>query len=190
MLNHYLARAKALHAQECALHDSLDEQIKPVMASKRLLLFKEMMDDAGVQDKELFSDMCNGFRLVGDLQPSGQFQQQWKPAALGVEQLQQTALWAQKAVVSSCQGQRDSRGSLGRNDGAGCRWQAMGPWTVHCRAGHKTTRASLDTCKTLRGQTRRQGETCGRLLTVPHQRCSDLSWEDWLGGDWPHMFNS
>jgi hypothetical protein len=121
MLNHYLARAKALHAQECALHDSLDEQIKPVMASKRLLLFKEMMDDAGVQDKELFSDMCNGFRLVGDLQPSGQFQQQWKPAALGVEQLQQTALWAQKAVVSSCQGQRDSRGSLGRNDGAGCR---------------------------------------------------------------------
>ena len=57
MLNHYLARVKALHAQECALHDSLDEQIKPVMASKRLLLFKEMMDDAGVQDKELFSDM-------------------------------------------------------------------------------------------------------------------------------------
>ena len=102
MLNHYLARAKALHAQERALHESLDEQIRPVMASKRLLLFKEMMDDAGVQDKELFSDMCNGFRLVGDLQPSGQFQQQWKPATLGVEQLQQTAIWAQKAVVSSC----------------------------------------------------------------------------------------
>ena len=46
--------------------------------------------------------MCNGFRLVGDLDPSGQFPSQFKPAALDVEQLKQTAKWAQKAVVSSC----------------------------------------------------------------------------------------
>jgi hypothetical protein len=78
----------------------MDESIRPVMKSKRLLLFKEMLQDAGVKDEGLFGELCTGFR-VGDLAPSGQFQQQFKPA-LGVEQLRQTASWAQKAVVASC----------------------------------------------------------------------------------------
>ena len=72
------------------------------MATKRLLLFKEMMADAGVVDPLLFEELCNGFRLVGDLSPSGQFPPQWKPAVLGIEQLRQTAVWAQRAVVGSC----------------------------------------------------------------------------------------
>ena len=107
MLNHYIARAKELQPQENELHESLDEQLKPVLKSKRLLLFKEMMVDAGVQEHALFADMCNGFRLVGDLQPFGQFMQQLKPALLGVEQLRQTAIWAQKAVISSCKRRSD-----------------------------------------------------------------------------------
>ena len=49
------------------------------MQSKRLLLFREMMVEAGIGDEALFEEMCNGFRLVGGLAPSGQFQQQWKP---------------------------------------------------------------------------------------------------------------
>eukprot|EP00435_Cladocopium_sp_Y103_P006564 s4728_g2.t1 len=61
-----------------------------------------MLADAHVDDPNLFQDICDGFRLVGDIQPSGQFQRQLKPASLHVEQLRQTAMWAQKAVVSSC----------------------------------------------------------------------------------------
>eukprot|EP00435_Cladocopium_sp_Y103_P059062 s2761_g21.t1 len=80
----------------------MDASVQKVMSSKRLLLFKEMLDDAGVKDALLFDELCNGFRLVGDLLPSGQFPQQWKPAVLGVEQLRQTSVWARKAVVSSC----------------------------------------------------------------------------------------
>ena len=101
MLEHYIGRAKALHSDELVLHEKMCKDIQPVMASKRLLLFKEMMQDAGVPDENLFADMCSGFKLVGDLDPSGQFPHQFKPAALDVEQLQQTALWAQKAVLSN-----------------------------------------------------------------------------------------
>ena len=101
-LDYYLSRAKALHADEMALHDNMPEEIKPVMESKRLLLFREMLRDAGVLDECLLQDMCNGFKLVGELDPSGQFPSQFKPAALDAEQLKQTACWAQKAVLASC----------------------------------------------------------------------------------------
>ena len=101
-LKYYMERAKALHEDERQLHRKLDPAIQPVLQSKRLLLFKEMLKDAGVVDQALFEEVCSGFRLVGDLSPSGQFPSQWKPAALGVEQLQQTAIWAQRAVVGSC----------------------------------------------------------------------------------------
>eukprot|EP00435_Cladocopium_sp_Y103_P071030 s612_g36.t1 len=101
-LSHYVCRARELRDAECQLHDSLNPSLRPTLASKRLLLFKEMLSDAQVDDRELFDDMCRGFRLVGDIQPSGQFQQQLKPASIHVEQLRQTAMWAQKAVVASC----------------------------------------------------------------------------------------
>lgn len=102
MLEHYIKRARELQEDERKLHENMPEEIQPIMASKRLLLFREMLKDAGVQDERLFQDMCMGFKLVGDLDPSGQFQHSFKPAALDVEQLRQTAKWAQKAVVGAC----------------------------------------------------------------------------------------
>ena len=102
MLEHYIGRAQALQQDEKALHDSMCAEIRPVMKSKRLLLFQEMMRDARVADESLFVDMCQGLKLVGDLDPSGQFPHQFKPASLDVEQLKQTAKWAQEAVVASC----------------------------------------------------------------------------------------
>ena len=101
-LKFYLQRAKELRSAEWDLHKEMDESIRPVMKSKRLLVFKEMLAEAGIKDETLFDEMRQGFRLVGDLPPSGQFQQQFKPAVLGVEQLRQTSVWAQKAVVASC----------------------------------------------------------------------------------------
>ena len=97
-----MKRAKDLALEEANLHKTLDEGIRHVLSSKRLLLFRETLHDAGVEDENLFKDICVGFRLVGNIEPSGQFQTQWKPSALGVEQLKQTALWAQHAVVGEC----------------------------------------------------------------------------------------
>ena len=43
MLKYYTQRAKELSVEERKLHASMDESIKPVLQSKRLLLFKEMV---------------------------------------------------------------------------------------------------------------------------------------------------
>ena len=88
-LRHYTVRAAELRIQE---------KIEAVMKSKRLLLFKEMLQDASIEDPSLFDEMCNGFKLVGNLESSGQFLQKWKPATVGVDQLKMTAKWAQRAV--------------------------------------------------------------------------------------------
>eukprot|EP00435_Cladocopium_sp_Y103_P026862 s4451_g6.t1 len=97
-LKHYSQGAQDLQQDEIKLRNQMDESVNKVMGSKRVLLFKEMLQDAGVNDEHL-SAKC---AMVSDWLPSGQFQPQWKPATLGVEQLRQTAGWSQKAVVASC----------------------------------------------------------------------------------------
>ena len=62
-LSHYLKRAKSLQRDEMALHKSLNKDCQLVLESKRLLLFREMLEDAGVKDEYLFQDLCSGFRL-------------------------------------------------------------------------------------------------------------------------------
>ena len=101
-IRYYIDRAKFLSRGEKELRDSMHADLRPVVKSKRLLLFKEMLKDAGVSDEALFQDMVDGFRLIGDVNPSGQFQSKWKRASLSSDQLAQTAKWAQRGVVSSC----------------------------------------------------------------------------------------
>ena len=108
-LRHYTVRAAELRIQEKELHRRLEPEIEAVMKSKRLLLFKEMLQDASIEDPSLFDEMCNGFKLVGNLESSGQFLQKWKPATVGVDQLKMTAKWAQRAVVNSCRGVLEDR---------------------------------------------------------------------------------
>lgn len=101
-LRYYTGRAKGLESEEKKLHLQMHESLQPVLKRKRLLLFKEVLNDAEVDDKHLFDEVCHGFKLIGDLNCSGQFQPQWKPAELSTAQLKQTSLWAQQAVVGSC----------------------------------------------------------------------------------------
>ena len=68
----YRALASSLDADEKRLHESMPDDLKSVMGSKRLLLFKQMMEDAGIVDEQLFNEMKGGFRLTGQLEASGQ----------------------------------------------------------------------------------------------------------------------
>lgn len=101
-LRYYIGRAKDLEVKEKKMHLQLHESLQPVLKKKRLLLFKEMLADAQIDDKHLFDEVCNGFKLIGNLHCSGQFQPQWKPAGLSTAQLKQTSLWAKQTVVGFC----------------------------------------------------------------------------------------
>lgn len=73
VLEHYRALEKSLRSDEQALKQGMDPSVRKVMGSKNLLLFKQMLKDAGVPDEQLFGDMVQGFRLTGPLEPSGLF---------------------------------------------------------------------------------------------------------------------
>eukprot|EP00969_Alexandrium_andersonii_P228708 10101387-Alexandrium_andersonii.AAC.1 len=73
MLAHYRARAAQLEAQEKQLHESLHPDVEAVVASKRILLFGEMLRDAGSPDSDLAGSLAAGFPLVGQLPCSGVF---------------------------------------------------------------------------------------------------------------------
>ena len=101
-LKRFLERAKALQEPERTLQDSLDPDVRKVLKGKRLLLFKEMAEEAKVGDKLLFDELTSGFRLTGTMPESSQFPAKLKPAAISVQQLRESAVWAKKMIFASC----------------------------------------------------------------------------------------
>ena len=102
LLEHYRAIERSLRDQEFALKESMDPAVRRVMGSKKLLLFKQMLADAGVPDENLFNDMVNGFRLTGSLEPSGLFPPKYKPAVISVDELRRSSQWAKHLIEGAC----------------------------------------------------------------------------------------
>ena len=102
VLDHYRRRMNELAGEEAVLKASMDPDVRRVMEGKNLLLFKEVMADAGVMDPNLFSDMLHGFRLTGELKASGQFPAALKPATIDLDHLKKTSRWAKFLIESSC----------------------------------------------------------------------------------------
>ena len=69
----YRKLASEMEEDEKLLHSNMHPDLQSVMRPKRILLFQKMMDDAGVVDAQLCEEMKSGFRLVGQLESSGQF---------------------------------------------------------------------------------------------------------------------
>jgi len=65
VLEHWLGRAKALAANEKALHDALDPALQGILAPKRLLLWKEMMEHFNYPDCKVFDEVVSGTKLSG-----------------------------------------------------------------------------------------------------------------------------
>ena len=98
----YRDLAAVLEVDEKKLHNEMHPDLQVVMSSKRLLLFKQMMADAAIVDEKLFDELRQGFRLTGQLEPSGLFKPKFRPAELTVEELRRTSKWARHAVSGSC----------------------------------------------------------------------------------------
>ena len=102
VLEYYERRALELEEEEKKLKNGMAPEVRKVVESKKILLFKEMLRDAGIKDENLVNDLVDGFRITGELQPSGLFQRRLKPAALSHDDLKTTAKWAKHTVASSC----------------------------------------------------------------------------------------
>ena len=102
-------RALQLQHEEEQLHASMDPEMAMLMKGKNLLLWKELMEQTGVDDPTLFEECVSGFRLVGQAQASPQFPYGFVPMQQTPEELQRKAIWLRKANTSKCR-------STGRNE--------------------------------------------------------------------------
>ena len=101
-LKWYTNLALELKSDELALRRQMDPQVQAVLNGKRLLLFKQMCEDAMVGDPSLFQELTEGFRLTGQMKDSGQFPRRLKPASLTVQQLKDSSVWAKRMIHASC----------------------------------------------------------------------------------------
>ena len=101
-LRWYTDLAVKLQEEEQQLRNNLDPQVAAVLKGKRLMLFQKMCEDAGVQDRSLFQEFTEGFKLTGLMQESGHFPRKLKPASLTVQQLRDSSTWAKRMIYASC----------------------------------------------------------------------------------------
>ena len=98
---------KDLEAQEAELHQSMHPHVARVLVGKNLLLMQKIGDSLEWPDTNLHRDMVQGFRLIGEEQPSEVFPVEPKPAMAFAEEfweralLVKPALW-QKVADSPC----------------------------------------------------------------------------------------
>ena len=71
--------------QERRLHENLEGHLKEVLAGKRLLLFKEILEELNYPDKTLVDEICAGFTLSGWQARSNVFPSSLKRPAQSLE---------------------------------------------------------------------------------------------------------
>ncbi|CAE7319659.1 unnamed protein product, partial [Symbiodinium microadriaticum] len=94
----WTARAKELEAREAELQQSLPEHVRKILKGKRLLLWKEMIDEYDLPDKGLIDDMMAGFPLCGWLPKSSAFPAQVRRPEFSVDTLKHLADGLNKAT--------------------------------------------------------------------------------------------
>ena len=108
----WLQRRLQLETQEKELHENIDAEARKVVADKKILLYEEMLKQAGYPDMNVVSIVRDGIPLVGQVQQSGHFAKTYKPAAISVEYLKQHASHIRDAVISEISSSGDKECDL------------------------------------------------------------------------------
>ena len=104
-LRKWLSWAQELGDQEEALKANLPSFRKEVLSSKRLLLFKRLLEEISHGDTDLVDHIVSGFDLTGKLPRSNVFLQKFKPAEQSKAQLRKGAKRLRDgllATIKSC----------------------------------------------------------------------------------------
>ena len=80
-------RAKTLEPEEARLKAGMTPHRRKILDSKRILLFKEMLEEIKYDDVEVVQEIIEGATLTGDIQVTGVLDAKFKPARLDVSEL-------------------------------------------------------------------------------------------------------
>ena len=86
-LKKWTARAKDLKLEEESFRKRMPEHVRNVLGDKRLVLFKEILDDLDYPDTKLTEDIACGFKLSGYMTKSNVFRARSKRPAFSLETL-------------------------------------------------------------------------------------------------------
>ena len=87
-----LRRANELRPQEVELHENLPVHLKKVLEGKRILLWKEVLEQLGYPDAKIMDEVVKGFPLTGWAEQSGVFMPDVRPPEMDVMQLYLTTV--------------------------------------------------------------------------------------------------
>ena len=87
----WTSRMQALEPQEKKLKDSMHADLRKVVAPKRILIFKEILEDINYEDKDVWKLLAEGVPLEGEIPISGVFAKKFRPAVITPEGLRSMA---------------------------------------------------------------------------------------------------
>ena len=108
-LDHYRRRKDELAEEEAKVHESLHPKVRSIVASKQILLFKEMLLDIEYDDMAV-----EGVELVGMLKPTGILKPARNEPSCAIMALWASARVAQ-AEVTKYRGEGERERAMGHN---------------------------------------------------------------------------
>lgn len=106
-LNLWLDRSRKLVADEKSLHESLHPSMRGILAPKRLLLWKEMMEHYHYPDVSVFDEVVSGITLSGAAPDVPLFEPGFKPAKITEGELALSAKASRVALLASIRSSGD-----------------------------------------------------------------------------------
>ena len=93
--------ASSLEKQEVELHSRLPLHLQPLLAKKKILLMRTLLERSGFKDISVVDEICTGFDVVGKAKPSGLMESFLRPATTSPDQLRATSTLTRRAVLDS-----------------------------------------------------------------------------------------
>ena len=103
----WVALSKELSTKEWDLKSSISPRRAEVLKDKKLCLLKQLLEEAGHEDRGLVEDIKRGFDLTGAWPRSGVFNQKFRPASMTCEDLRKVSNLSREVLLESVQGSGD-----------------------------------------------------------------------------------
>ena len=91
MLKYWMKRLLQLRDDEKRFHETLHCDVESVLKTKRILIWKEMLQHISYEDMGVVTEFCNGSKLTGPTEVSGLWPRKFSPATLTEDDIKDAA---------------------------------------------------------------------------------------------------
>ena len=107
-LRKWIGRVQELEPVEKAIKQRMSESCAKVLQSKRLAVFKELLEASDHKDETIVADIAEGFKLSGPIPVSGVYRAKRTSATLTTAALRKAAHVLRRGIVHSTKGSGDA----------------------------------------------------------------------------------